>query len=133
MTLKEFAEKLDGTTDYPCMSKEIRALAKENGIVILHGCSDDLAEFEGAYFEEVGCFDGGTISFDKNGVSDDGEEHANKIKVFWCGQCENEKRPYEATWEYETAIPHEVFRMYDEDEFYCKGIVFYLKDCEGMK
>lgn len=128
MTLKELAEKLDGTMEYPSMSKDIVKAAAESGIVIVHGCSDDLIEFEGAIRDEAGCFDGGKVYFNKYGFLEEGSAAAGSIKVFWCGQCEDEKRPFEAPWEYETDIPHETFRMYDGEEFYCKGIVFYLKD-----
>ena len=130
MTLKEIAEKLDGTMEYPSMPKDIVKAAIESGIVIVHGCSDDLIEFEGAIRDEAGCFDGGKIYFNKSGFLEEGSAAGRLIKVFWDGQCEDEKRPFEATWEYETDIPHETFRMLDEEELYCKGIVFYLKDID---
>ncbi len=132
MTLKELAEKLDGTMEYPSMSKDIVKAAAESGIVIVHGCSDDLIEFEGAIRDEAGCFDGGKVYFNKSGFLEEGSTAGRLIKVFWDGQCEDEKRPFEATWEYETDIPHETFRMLDEEEFYCKGIVFYLKDIDRV-
>lgn len=31
-------------------------------------------------------------------------------------------------WTYKTDIPHETFDIMEDDEPYCKGIVFYLKD-----
>ena len=130
MTLKELAEKLDGTMEYPSMSKDIVKAAAESGIVIVHGCSDDLIEFEGAIRDEAGCFDGGKVYFNKTGFLEEGSAGGRLIKVFWDGQCEDEKRPFEATWEYETDISHETFRMLDEEELYCKGIVFYLKDID---
>lgn len=125
--LKSFAAKLDGITDYPFVRFEKEA--KEKGIVIVYGCSDDLVEFDGAYEEEAGVFDGGIITFDDNGTSDDGQEHKNKLIAYWCGMLDGEKKhDYEFTWEYETNIPHETFRMYDDGEPYCKGIVFYKGD-----
>ena len=44
MTLKEFAERLNGTeyNGYPIFSKEDIGIAKENGFVIVTGASDDL-------------------------------------------------------------------------------------------
>ena len=64
----------------------------------------------------------------KSGFVEEGSELKNPIKIFWCGECDGEKRDYKATWEYETDIPHETFRMYDENELYCIGMVFYLED-----
>lgn len=48
MTLKEFAERLNGTeyNGYPIFSKEDIGIAKENGFVIVTGASDDLMEFD---------------------------------------------------------------------------------------
>lgn len=73
MTLKEFAEKLNGTeyNGYPIFSKEDIGIAKENGFVIVTGASDDLMEFEGAVEDEAGCFDGGKVYISKNGVEED--------------------------------------------------------------
>lgn len=128
MTTKEIAKMLDGTISYPFMYKEVLELAKENGIVVCYGCSDDLIELEGAIRDEAGCFDGGTVCINKSGFVEEGSELKNPIKIFWCGKCGDEEREYTATWEYETDIPHETFRMYDENELYCLGMVFYLED-----
>lgn len=131
MTLKDFAKTLDGIDGYPT-SSNIKT-AKENGIVIVYGMSDDLVEFEGAYTEEAGgVFDGGIVTFDMDGTSDDGNTHENTLKAYWCGMIDGEKvRDYTATWEYETSIPHETFKMQDGDELYCIGLVFYKKDMRG--
>lgn len=128
MTIIEIAQMLDGTKSYPSMPKEIVDLAKENGIVICHGCSDDLIELDGAIRDETGCFDGGMVYVNKSGFLKEGSEARNPIKVFWCGSCDGEKRDYEAAWEYETEIPHETFRMFDEGDLYCVGMLFYLED-----
>lgn len=67
MTLKEFAERLNGAeyNGYPVFSKEDIGIAKENGFVIVTGTSDDLMEFEGAIEDEAGCFNGGKVYFSK--------------------------------------------------------------------
>ena len=132
MTLKELVEKPDGTVEYRSMPKDIVKAAAESGIVIVRGYSDDIIEFEGAIRDEAACFGfhGRKAYFNKSRFLEEGSAAAGSIKVFWCGQCEDEKRPFEATWEYETDIPHETFRIYDGEEFYCKGIVFYLKDID---
>ena len=130
MTLKEFAEKLNNAKlEYLQLPSEIIDEAKENGFVIVTGASDDLIEFDGAYTEEAGCFNGAKITFDSDGTDDDGYVHKNLINVYWCGMIDGEEvREYEATWEYETDIPHETFDMWDNGELYCKGIVFRVED-----
>lgn len=131
MTLKEFAIALNGTEyGYDPFTKGALDTAKKNGYVIAYGASDDLIEFDGAYTEEAGgVYDGGEISFDIDGTSDDGKEHRNKILAYWCGQINGEQvREYKAVWEYETEIPHESFDMYEDGELFCRGIVFKLGD-----
>ena len=92
MTKEELAKNLNGIeydTYRDQYTKEQLAIAKENGFILITGASDDLVEFDGAYQDEAGCFDGGIVSFDKDGTSDDGEEHTNKLEVYWCGKCGN--------------------------------------------
>ena len=131
--LKEFAAKLDGL-DYCDFSRPSRpaeilfAEANRKGIVIAYGMSDDLIEFQGAYREEAGCFlnsenESGKISFDSEGTSDDGESHANELTVFGAAA---DKDGFPRI--FSTEIPHEAFRMYDDGNKYCKGVVFLKSD-----
>lgn len=119
MDIKEFVERLDGSQYGAELSKEDIAIAKENGFVIVFGASDDLIEFDGVIYDEAGCFDGGDIYITKDGVS---EEHPteNLIKAIWDRD--------DFTWQYETDIPHETFLVYENDDVYCKGIVFDIND-----
>lgn len=105
MTLKEFAERLNGTeyNGYPIFSKEDIGIAKENGFVIVTGASDDLMEFDGAIYSEGDCFDGGKVYFSKNGVEENKTQ--NVINALWC-EAEDENGVV-IPWAYETKIPHE--------------------------
>lgn len=56
MDIKEFAKSISGKEyGYPQFTKEEIETAKENGFVVVYGCSDDLMEFEGAVQDEGGC------------------------------------------------------------------------------
>ncbi len=56
--LKKLANFLDGT-EYPLyIAKETTDRAGELGIVIVYGGSDDLMEFEGAWYGELGAYGG---------------------------------------------------------------------------
>lgn len=126
MTLKEFAEKLDGTeyNGYPIFSKEDIEIAKENGFVIVTWASDDLMEFEGAIEDEAGCFDGGRVYISRNRVEE--KKTKNVIEALWC-QAEDENGVV-IPWAYKTKIPHETFLVMDAGEVYCRGIVFDVND-----
>ena len=126
MTLKEFAERLNGIecNGYPIFSKEDIEIAKENGFVIVTGASDDLMEFDGAIEDEAGCFDGGKVYISKNGIEE--KKTKNMIEALWC-QAEDENGVV-IPRTCETKIPHETFDVMDAGEVYCKGIVFDVND-----
>ncbi len=129
MEIKEFASKLNGIHyGYPQFSDEEIAMAKVNGFIIVCGASDDLMEFEGAIRDEGGCYDGGKVYFDCNGVPQDGTKRANVIEALWCDREALDENGNVITWTYKTDIPHETFMIYEDDEAYCRGIVFSIND-----
>ena len=111
--------------------------AKESGLIVVFGYSDDNAELRGAIDDEVGCFDGGEIYITKNGVLNTdcacGMYHdcdfarmafsqAKKISAIW-GE--------DVPWSYETDIPHATFDIFDGEDLFCRGIVFSIEDLLG--
>jgi len=125
MTKKELAEKLNGR-QYGDSFKDVMEDTMASGLVIVTGASDDLMEFQGAIEDEGGCFDGGEVYFDKNGVSQDGTERANMIEALWCEGTNVDG--CQATWSYKTDIPHETFEIWEDEELYCIGLVFSIED-----
>lgn len=122
--LKKFTELLNGV-QYREFPKGIIKEADENGIVIVSGASDDLCELEGAICDEFGCFDGGTIYLDEEGRLYNQKRTEQAFKYITAKWCEDGEDGF--TWTYDTDIPHETFEMYDGEEKYCKGFVFYKK------
>ena len=102
--------------------------AKENGLIIVYGASDDLMEFEGAFNDEGSCFDGGTVYFDLDGVSYDEERKKCFIDARWCEGTDKEGN--QATWSYETAIPHETLKIWEDGELFCIGLAFSIEDIQ---
>ena len=135
MTAKEIASLLTGI-EYPVrIHTNITEKAKASGLVIVYGASDDLIEFEGAFTDEAGCYNGATVHIDAEGLLGDfgdvehevetcrkwldREKKAVTIEALWC------KEP-EYSWTYKTAVPHETFEVMEDGEHYCRGIVFSL-------
>ncbi len=108
MTLKEFAEMLDGREYGHEITEEEEALAKELGFVVVFGYSDDNAELRGAIDDEIGCYDGGVL------------EHDNLPSAIYADWCPEDT---DCSWAYGTSIPHETFNIYEDGELYCVGIV----------
>lgn len=101
--------------------EEIIQRAKDKGIVIVYGASDDLMEFRGALYDEFDCYEGKTFHFDREGQVAE-KETQNKIEAVWCG------KDSDWTWSYKTNLPHETFEIWDDEEKFCLGIVFYKGD-----
>ena len=148
MTIKEWAEKLNGI-EYP--ADELDRLNKEmaaDGIVAAYGASDDLLEFRGAIYDEVGAWEGTTakIAPGENGKlkifnEEENEETAEfnkkqiaamqKIKAIW--EPVDEEGKIFASWLIETKIPHETFDIMEDGELFCRGIVFSVEDFEAVR
>lgn len=133
MDIQGFANMLDGREYGNEITKEEEKQAKELGFVVVFGASDDLAEFRGAIHSETDCCDGGDIYIDKDGLIElcEGEckhykaafDKAEIIEAIWS------KNGF--SWSYATDIPHATFVIREEDEAYCRGIVFELKSLEA--
>lgn len=128
MTLKEFAQKLNGREySWPQFTEEELAIAKANGFIIVHGTSDDLMEIGGAISDEDDCFDGGILKLDiADGkfVDSNVEESFDvvAIEALWCKGHDDKMNVI--PWTYATNVPHEKFMIYEDDKPYCQGIVF---------
>lgn len=133
MNIHEAAAILDGRQYRKEMDGSIQADLKRNGLVAVYGASDDLMEFSGAIFDEVGCCDGGFAYLGNDGLLENECEedcphfeklknNAFKIEAIWSQTIEGE----EVSWTYKTSIPHATFKIMEDDDIYCIGIVFEL-------
>lgn len=133
MNAKQLAKMLNGREYLHETTEAEEAQAKENGLVVVFGASDNLVEFRGAIDDEIGAYQGGTTKLSKNGLPH------NKCEDPQCPYFKKERDAmvYEIralwglhgySWAYDTNIPHEAFDIFEEGDKYCRGIVFYLGD-----
>ncbi len=132
MNTKEAAALLNGREYTKEITRDEEAAFKAAGLVALFGASDDLAEFRGAWRDEAGVYDGGTIYVNENGplVNECDEEvcpyferakaNARQIEAVWAEDG--------FSWLYVTEIPHETFVILEDADTYCRGIVFEAAD-----
>jgi hypothetical protein len=127
MNKEQLAEQLNGNEYDNEHTKEQALLAKKNGLVIVYGHSDDLIEFEGAVYDEVGMYEGGEITLNKKGVpvfTEDGDltDSPNIIKAAWA--------PDETalSWRITANFPFAKFIINEDGEPYCEGLVFDIKE-----
>lgn len=109
------------------ISKKEETQAKKDGVVIVFGASDDLIEFRGAIYDEADRYGGGEVFVDSKGLLPDEDDEyftrkkkAKKIEAVWGGK--------KADWTYKTKIPNSTFKILEDGNIYCIGIVFELKD-----
>ena len=129
ITKEALAALLDGREYRSEITSDESKLAKENGLVIVYGASDDLMEFGGAIYGDIDCWEGGTAYLDGNGLFENFCNDAacpyaeierakgKTIEAVWCP-------PGGGSWAYVTDIPHATFKIYEDGELYCVGIVF---------
>lgn len=136
MTTKEtIAAELDRSC-YPFdVPKDIAERAKAAGLLIIYGASDDLMEFDGAFRDEVGAYDGTTAHLDRKGIvsrhsdADDDEiadfvirkRRARAIEALWASDGDY-------SWTFATDIPHASFEILEDGAPYCRGIVIDTAD-----
>lgn len=137
MTPKELAELLHGNIYGEEISPELETLAKENGLVVIFGASDDTIELRGAIHDEVRAYPDASDE-------EDSSVHLTATGLFEWAECSNNCSYFLAakpdtvaikaswgsdpTWQYETKIPHATFGIWDDEEYYCQGIVFRLSE-----
>jgi hypothetical protein len=130
MQKEELAKRLNGS-EYPLrINKDLAQEIKESGLVVIYGASDDLMEFEGVISDELGVYDGDTIYVYSKGIFpywdiDDvedldswNEERKKAIAIEAIWDKDN------ISWQYKTRIPHVIFNIVEDDNIYCKGIIF---------
>lgn len=136
ITKEELAKKIDGIKYGQDIDPSLVQGAKDNGLVIVYGFSDDLMEMEGAIYDEGDCYGGEKFLIDRDGILpdyDDIEEEEEmdeyvkrkkKSKTIHAIRCAQD----EPAWTYKTKIPHATFHVMDEDGIQCRGIVFSVDD-----
>lgn len=128
LTAKELAQKLDGREYLHELTSEYQRQAVESGLVIIYGRSDDLMEMDGAIDDEGDCYDGGDFYISQYGIVRGAWDNYDclicKKYLENYGYIEAKWNENGIPWTYETDIPHETFRVYDEGKLYCIGIVF---------
>ena len=137
MEISEASEQLSGCEYGDEGSLELFDKMDEHGLVAVFGASDDLMEFRGKIYDELGAYNGTTAYLDSGGLlvndcdSDEcphferDKESAQTIEAIW----DKNNIP----WTYKTSIPHTSFKVMEDGEIYCVGIVFKLCDAAIQK
>lgn len=131
MNMKELAALLNGRKYGNEITRDEERMARAAGLVVLFGYSDDNAEFRGAINDEAGCYGGGTIYLDADGLVslENCDNEDCKLRKQYLARCKAVEAVWSEggyAWTYKTNIPHETFEIFEDGEKYCRGIVFEL-------
>ena len=140
MTAKELAGMLTGRECRNEIFPEEERIAKNSGLDVVYGYSDDCVELRGAIDDEIGAYNGTTIFVSREGKLLDNPDCNNPecphykaavdsavaIQAIW----HNQGGP---CWTFRTAIPHATFTIVDEETLFCEGIVFSLDDVRNAE
>lgn len=145
MNAEQLAQKMNGREYGEEITKEECREAKEAGLVVVFGASDDLMEFRGAIYDELGAWGGTTaiVTLDGHLLCEPDEDAemtyrewnerqrhessgAAKIEALWCAEKDSEGR--NVCWTFKTQIPHHEFFIFEDGQTFCRGIVFALTD-----
>lgn len=145
MNKEELAAKLNGREYLNEITPAEERVAKESGLLVVFGASDDLCELRGAINDEVGAYEGVDILISDGQLLGDLEKEeidilkkhhiyghvlqmrakALKIEAEWCAGSDPD-----TSWTYKTTTPHATFNVMEDGEVYCRGIVIDLKEVE---
>lgn len=139
LTKEKLAEMLNCNEYGDEITNEQEQQAKDSGLVVVFGYSDDNMEFRGALDDEFGCYDGREIWFTKIGLEIDDDDmevikkydlepKLNCIEAVWDEGYDTGEGDETCSWQYKTDIPHSTFRIMEGGDLYCIGIVFDIND-----
>lgn len=141
--LKQIQELCNGIEYSRDIPKEAKELAKENGIVVIVGGSDDLMYAYGAdsyltdYCEHSEGWDGCDLAKHASDKKLRKESKQLGLKIFWCGKIEktgetidgyNTRESGGFSYKVADDIEHLTFKVLEENDVYCTGIIIKLPD-----
>lgn len=143
LTKEQLAAQLNGRQYGDEITKDEERDAKESGLVVIFGYSDDNMEIRGVIHDEIGAGDDSTFRIGKSGIlepwDDRHEEKTKEDARKWFAMEKECIATIRArfgcegySWIYETTIPHATFEILEDGESensqYCRGIVFAVAD-----
>jgi hypothetical protein len=141
--LEQIHKLCDGIQYSRHIPDEAEKLAKENGIVVIVGGSDDLMYAYGAesyltdYCEHSEGWDGCDLAKDASDKQLKKEAKQLGLKIFWCGTIEKTGETIDGynidesgAFSYKVAdnIEHLNFKVMEDKDVYCTGIIIKLPD-----
>lgn len=132
---KQFAKLLDKRQYRNEMTMQEEKLAKENGLLVIFGASDDLLEFRGLISEEIPAYEGCSAFIIKNKIGELSVIEENKFKKYTTNKEVEIKIPniriiadfnptfIDTSWLISSEIENSSFDIFDGNDLFCRAIV----------
>ena len=151
ITKEQMAARLNDNEYRNEMTKEDRRIAKESNLLVLYGASDDLLVLSGVIDDDRPAYEGGDFALMLKGelyadgeeentyhraldtdvieISDEYENDNNPrlVHVEWCPTSDPS-----LSWRITSNLPYASFKILDDGEPYCEGIVIDLSDVKPI-
>lgn len=143
ITKEELAARLTGREYGHEITADECALARDAGLLVLFGYSDDNLELRGAVRDEVGAYgcggNGRNYIVTTGGVLeewDSGDQKDKEDARLWFMRERLPRamvhviwgRPFGHTWEITPDVPHATFEIHEAGDPFCRGAVVSLAD-----
>jgi hypothetical protein len=137
MTKEQMARSISGNEYLKEVSPVDRIIARNSGLLIIYGASDDITIFDGVIRDEAGAWEGALHKILRNGdifCRDDLHDEIiskgySSPKVAINVTAEFAPDDVECTWRIKTDVPFAPFNIFDDGELYCIGaVVEFLPD-----
>jgi len=137
LTKEQMADRLNGREMGEEIDGDEQLIAKNSGLLVIFGHSDDCTELRGAIHDETTA---NTLHLHRHGLlarhDPDCEcphckfheqaEQCLKVRPCWCVEDGY-------SWTYDTPIPHATFDILEGSDKFCRGIVIDINDLPEVK
>jgi hypothetical protein len=132
MTKEELAALLNGREYREEMTREEDRAARDAGLLVAFGASDDLLEFRGAVNDECGAYEGCEAGIDPRGdIMERRDDHDELVSEGWTPPKAlltvtaewSPAEPKGASWLITADAPFAPFDIIEDGELYCRGCV----------
>jgi hypothetical protein len=139
MTKEQMAAQLSGREYREEITDAEHHQARQSGLPVVFGRSDDLVEFRGVCLDEVGAYGGATIDMGARGNPIEYEDdHRRLIEAGWTPPPDKVKafeikagwcpKGFDGSWRISASIPFAAFNVNEDGRFFCRGVVVDVKD-----
>lgn len=129
-SLDEVYDIMNGREYMNELTAEEEEELRKSGVVAVFGYSDDNVELRGAVNDELGTWNRIEFYMTCDGLFEPFCEQPCKLYSEAMLKAKKVTAIFDHGWRFETDIPHIEFNINEDGEMFCKGIAFFLKDCE---